>query len=226
MTDPRKEPTTLPEDAPSRTGRWPAEVAHLPVCPHRDLPIPFIAEIGPDGVGNFGVLDAERHRQCLEGRLCGMCGRHMPGEVALLAHEELRGLDSFTVEPPVHERCAEIALGGLCPFIARERVPRRPVGEGITVIGDAEELPEVGRTIAKPPMVITICSDYQQANFITGGGPMPVYLARGVQRVRRYAWVGGLAAEVQQQPERRTVRTQPRRTAPRSKRSSTRRHAS
>jgi hypothetical protein len=217
MTDPRKEPTTTS----SGTARWPAEVAHLPVCPRRGLPIPFIAEIGPDGVGNFGVLDAKRHRECLEGRLCGMCGKPMGAEVALLGHEELRGLDSFTVEPPVHERCAEVALGGLCPFIARERVPRRPVGEGIAVIGDAEELPEVGRTLDKPPMVMTICSDYQQANFITAGGPIPVYLARGVLRVRRYAWRGGLAVEV-----RPTVRTQPRRAAPRSKRSSTRRHAS
>ena len=38
------------------TGRWPAEVGHRPVGPHRDLPIPFIAEVGPGEVGHFTIL--------------------------------------------------------------------------------------------------------------------------------------------------------------------------
>ena len=36
---------------------WPAEVAHLPVCPHRNLPVPFINEVAPDGTGLFAILD-------------------------------------------------------------------------------------------------------------------------------------------------------------------------
>jgi hypothetical protein len=231
----RKEPTTL--TTTEQEGRWPAEVAHLPVCPHRDLPVPYIAEESAGDCGepghppgphaHFTVLDPRRHRECLAGRLCALCGLKMGGEVALLGHEISLRPDGYYVEPPVHERCAELAMGGLCPFLHRERVPRRPVlGGDIAVIGDPEDLPRVGRTVEKPPMMMVIARDYYQGAVITPTGRMPVYRARGVLRARRYAWVGGVATEVERvtftpadpPPERETVRHQHRRAKPRSKR--------
>lgn len=197
---------------------WPAEVAHLPVCPRRGLPIPYIAEVTAEGIANFGILDAERHRECLDGRLCAMCGKPMDGEreedreVALLGDVKSLQPGGFYVEPPVHERCGEIALGGLCPFISREGWPRRTPEEGVTVLGDREALREVGRTVAKRPMVMAVCRDYSSSVMLAPDGMMPVYHAVGMLRVRRYRWVGGLAAELLPE-EVRTVRHQPRRAS-------------
>ena len=202
---------------------WPAEVAHLPVCPRRGLPIPYIAEVTEQGKVNFGIFDGARQRECLEKRLCAMCGLPMtdeegePGEVALLGDAKSLQPGGFYVEPPVHERCAEIALGGLCPFISREHYPRRSPEDGVLVLGDREGLRDVGRTVAKRPIVVAICRDYNSSVMLAPDGMMPVFHAVGMLRVRRYRWVSGLAREVLPEVEVRTVRHQPRRES-RSKR--------
>ena len=116
-------------------GQWPPEVEHLPVCPHRKLPIPFIAEVGADGTGHFTILDNDRALACLKHRLCAMCGLPMGAEIALLGDVASLEPGGFWIEPPVHERCAEIAAGGLCPFVSRERVPRRPPEDGVAIVG-------------------------------------------------------------------------------------------
>jgi len=203
-------------------GQWPPEVKHLPVCPHRRLPIPFIAEVGPDGIGHFTILDNKRARDCLERRLCAMCGLPMGAEVALLGDAASLRPSGIWIEPPVHERCAEIAASGLCPFVSRERVPRRPPEDGVAIVGmGPDELADVGRTIAKRPWVMAIARTYTTGLVISHGGhPVMVYQADAIVRVRRYAWdAAGKLAEVLPAPTRavRVVRNQPRRR-PRSRR--------
>ena len=203
-------------------GQWPPEVKHLPVCPHRRLPIPFIAEVGPDGIGHFTILDNKRARNCLEHRLCAMCGLPMGAEVALLGDVTSLRPSGIWIEPPVHERCAEIAASGLCPFVSRKRVPRRPPEDGVAIVGmGPDELADVGRTRAKRPWVMAITRAYTTGLIISHGGhPVMVYQAGPIVRVRRYAWsADGKLAEVQPAPTRtvRAVRNQPRRR-PRSQR--------
>jgi hypothetical protein len=203
---------------------WPPEVRHLPVDERWKLPVPYIVE-RPGGVPNFGVLDPRIARECYAGRLCAMCGLKMGAEVALYGDVVSLEPDGFYIEAPIHERCAEIALGGLCPFISRENYRRRRVGDDptIAIVGDRDHLPEVGRSIAKRPSILAIANDYEMAMMVTdNGGLMPVYLAPVVVRVRRFGWVDGRACEVlpgPPEPQRRVtvVRAQPRRR-PRSKR--------
>ena len=227
-----------------RRDELPPELAHMPWDERRQLPIPHIVE-RPGGIANFGVLDPRRARECYAGRLCAMCGLRMGAEVVLYGDEVSLEPDGFYIEAPIHERCAEIALtwppppdttGGLCPFISRERWPRRRQDDPqVAVIGDREMLPTIGRTVPKRPSVLAIVNAYQMAVMITDDGQMPVYLAPDVLRVRRFGWVDGFAREVThgrvvmhsagemhaEVPEREVtiVRVQPRRLS-RSKRRS------
>jgi hypothetical protein len=203
-------------------GQWPPEVEHLPVCPHRKLPIPFIAEVGANGTGHFTILDNDRARECLKHRLCAMCGLPMGAEIAFLGDVASLEPDGFWIEPPVHERCAEIAAGGLCPFMSRERVPRRPPEDGVAILGlGPDELADVGRTIAKRPSAMAITRTYTTGLVISQDGhPVMVYQAGPIVRVRRYAWdaVGKLAEVLPALPPAvRVVRNQPR-CRPRSRR--------
>jgi hypothetical protein len=90
---------------------WPPELAHLPACTKTGRPIPFIAEVGPDGAAHFTILDEGKARLCLEGRLCAMCSRPMGDEVAFLGDEVSLLPGGFWIEPPICERCAELATG-------------------------------------------------------------------------------------------------------------------
>jgi hypothetical protein len=205
--------------------RWepppiPPELRHMPVDPKRQLPIPYIVERGPDGIANFGVLDPRRAAECYEHRLCAMCALVMGAEVALYGDVTSLKPDGFYIEAPVHERCAEIALGGLCPFISLAAYPRRRMDDPqVAVLGDRDALREVGRTVAKRPSILAIAHRYQMALMMTEDGSMPVYLASDVIRVRHYAWIGGEAREAgpATAPRRTTRGPQPRRL-PRSKR--------
>jgi hypothetical protein len=196
-------------------GQWPAEVAHLPVCPHRKLPIPFIAEVGADGVGHFTILDDHRKRECLEQRLCAMCGLRMDAEVAFLGDAASLDPGAYWIEPPVHERCAELAAAGLCPFVSRERVPRRPPEDNVALVGmTPDQLADIGRSVPKRPYIMAVAQSYAPALALAhDNSVILVYQARQVIRVRRYAWdSNGLLAEAppassqpaRSQPRRRT----------------------
>lgn len=201
----------------------PPEIRHMEIDERRQLPIPYIVE-RPGGIANFGVLDPRRAVDCYQRRLCAMCGLHMGAEVALYGDVVSLEPDGFYIEAPIHERCAEIALGGLCPFISRETYPRRRQDDPeVAVIGDRAMLPTIGRTVAKRPSIVAIANTYEMAMMVTDDGRMPVYLTpRGVVRVRRFGWVDGQASEVlpEHEPERKVtiVRVQPRRVSRRGRR--------
>lgn len=207
----------------------PRELWHMPIDPRRGLPIPYINERDQRGNANFAVLDPRRGAECYERRLCAMCGLHMPDEVALYGSEYCLEPDGFHIEAPVHERCMELALGGICPFISRETYPRRRMDDPqVMVLGDRDQLREVGRGIAKLPALVVIAERYQMAMMWSEDGMMPVYLAHDVVRVRRFGWVDGWAREIlpdgtpvplpAPEPERTQVRQQPRGKRPRSQR--------
>jgi hypothetical protein len=137
--------------------------------------------------------------------------------VALIGDEVSLRPGGFFIEAPVHERCAELATGGLCPYLSRQRVPRRVPEAGVTTVGGPpEDLPSVGRTVAKRPVAIGITTAYAPA-LAPGhdGSPVMVYVAAAPWvRVRRYAWAEDRLAEVTACPARATAnRVQPRRAS-------------
>ena len=175
---------------------WPEEVRHLPVDRRRQLPVPFIVEQPRNRPANFGILDYRRARYCHERRLCAMCGRRMAGDVALYGDVASLAPDGMFMEAPVHERCIEIAIGGLCPFLHDESWPRRRITEdNVTLAADAELMHTIGRTRAKRPAVVVIAADYIKATALTDTGPMPVYQAPKVRLVRFFTWQDGVATE-------------------------------
>ena len=129
-----------------------------------------------------------------------MCGQPMGAEVALLGDVASLEPDGFWIEPPVHERCAELAAAGLCPFVSRQRVPRRPPEAGVAIIGTGP-----GRARRRWPgpspsgrWIVAITRTYTAGLVISGSGsPVMVYQAGPIERVRRYAWdAAGKLAEV------------------------------
>jgi hypothetical protein len=199
----------------------PAELAHLPVDARWKLPVPYLVE-RPGGIPNFGVLDPRRAVTCYTNRLCAMCGLPMGAEVALYGDVASLEPDGFYIEAPVHERCIDIALGGLCPFISRQNYRRRRQDDPqVAVLGDRDHLPLIGREIPKRAPIVAIVQHYQMAMMVTDDGHMPVYLAPVVDRVRRFAWVGGMAVEALPEPAPgrpvTVVRVQRRRTTRRGR---------
>jgi hypothetical protein len=178
---------------------WPQALQERPVCPVRGLPAPFIAEVQEDGRVLFTVLDPKRSIRCVQERLCAMCGGPLgDGPVALIGDVASLEPDGFHIEPPVHERCAELAVGGLCPFLSHERVPRRPLPEGVNVVGGGRaELPHIGRAIAKRPPVIVVAEDYVPGMWQGDQGDCIVYRAVKVIRVRFYRYENDLLVEIE-----------------------------
>jgi len=176
--------------------QWPEEIRHMPIDPRRNLPIPFIVEQPRGQPANFGILDYGRARFCYERRRCAMCGKRMNHDVALLGDVASLSPDGAFMEAPVHERCIELAIGGLCPYLHEETYPRRRILDSdVVTAADAGELWKRGRTIPKRPTVVAIAADYAMATLITDTGNMPIYQALGPIKVRFFTWQDGVAAE-------------------------------
>lgn len=219
MTAPRRRPVSTDPST------WPPSVAGLPVCPHRQLPIPFINEIGPGGVGEFRVFGQEQAEACIRHRLCAMCGQPMGAEVALVGDEMALAADGgWFIEPPVHEQCGLDAISGMCPYLSSAKVPRHDHSGDPTVAlaagWTAETLRDVGRGTAKRPIVMAICRAYRPGLYPSqGGGAVTIYQAGPLVRVRRFEYgPDGWLAEVTPgrpaapaRPGVRVVRAQPRR---------------
>jgi hypothetical protein len=97
--------------------------------------------------------------------------------------------------------------------VSRQRVPRRVPDDDVALVGTGPaELAQVGRTVAKRPWVMAVAAGYAPALFPAEAGPVMVYRAEQVVRVRRYRWdEEGRLAEVVPQPAVPVVRVQPRR---------------
>ena len=111
----------------------PAALAHLPLCPKRKLPIPVTTHRNPDGTAQFTVTVPAEVDRCARYGLCGVCGEPLGYWIAVLGGEQSADPDrgAYT-DAPMHEECAEASLL-LCPYIARQRVPRRDVPPEIPI---------------------------------------------------------------------------------------------
>lgn len=92
----------------------------------------------------------------------------------------------------MHEACAEAAIA-LCPFIARERVPRRPLAPEDVMIA-----PPGSFEGPKRPWVMAVTRGFRMVpHQAWGGGQVTmVFRPARIVRVRRFEYISGRLAEV------------------------------
>lgn len=164
----------------------------LPVCPVRRLPIPFATKINEDGSGQFNVNDTRRKLACGHHRLCGVGGGALPAEVVLLGVDQggPPGRLVFS-DPSMCEDCATVSLG-LCPYIARPRVPARPAPPW--VVPNAPDIPD---DPSKPGWVwLLAAGSVMIGQPRRGGGVVAAFRPGPILAVRRFRYEGGGLAEV------------------------------
>ncbi|GAA4085280.1 hypothetical protein [Actinomadura miaoliensis] len=123
------------------THQIPDTVEHLPICPRRRLPVPFVNAMTPDGA-DFTALDPRKVYEVAERRLCGVCGRPLDYWIFLLGGPS-SATERAYVDPPMHEVCARHAMQ-LCPYVARQSMRRRknPLTPSTMPLGFVEKHPE------------------------------------------------------------------------------------
>lgn len=83
------------------------------------LPVPYINVFPPGGEPDFRTVDGEKVIECLDKRLCGLCGQRLGREVVLIGSEEEIERRHFH-DPAMHPECAIYATKA-CPFLANPK---------------------------------------------------------------------------------------------------------
>ncbi len=85
----------------------------------RGYPIPFFQFVPPDypetGRVDFRVTDQDRRMECLQGKLCGICGQTL-GKIMYFIGGPASVQSRFFTDPPMHQQCARFAIA-VCPFL-------------------------------------------------------------------------------------------------------------
>lgn len=94
----------------------------------RGYPVPFVTMLDPfTNEPDFRVLDVRRQMQCVNQKLCAMCGESLGKYIAFIGGPRSRDGHSF-FDPGMHRECAEYAAK-VCPFISRENAQFRDFTE-------------------------------------------------------------------------------------------------
>lgn len=117
-------------------------LAGLPICPRRDLPVPYANATTAEGQADFATLDSTKVLQIARNRLCGICGHPLDYWIVFIGGPRCVEARAF-LDPPMHPDCANTALH-MCPYLARETMQRRrtPSPGAITPPGFIEDKPE------------------------------------------------------------------------------------
>lgn len=128
---------------------WPERIQHLP-RDERGFPIPYAAW-QPDEHGSrpdFRVLDQRRVDECVDRRLCGVCGQALAYWIVFIGGPACLASRLFN-DPAMHPDCAAFAAMA-CPFIAgpetRYSTAAAPVGPGILTSVD----PAMAQAVRRP----------------------------------------------------------------------------
>lgn len=102
-------------------------LSHLPT--YRGYPIPFVQCILPSGIPDFKAIDSDRVWQCVEDRLCAICGRELL-DVAVFIGGNLCIENRLFTDPPMHPDCVRFTAK-TCPFVSGEHrqyseLPKKP----------------------------------------------------------------------------------------------------
>ena len=92
----------------------PADLADRPRSQEGGVPVPFTCE---DEEGGFDIRSVSKRRaiRCALSRICGLCGVSLGWPVAFLGSEEEADANALHF-PPLHQDCAEAALGLYAPL--------------------------------------------------------------------------------------------------------------
>jgi hypothetical protein len=96
----------------------PTRMAHRP-RDQRGYPIPFSQFVDDAGTPDFRTLDDGRTMQCLQRRLCSLCGEPMGRHIFFVGGPKCVEHGLF-YDPPMHRDCAIFAIQ-TCPHLARAK---------------------------------------------------------------------------------------------------------
>ena len=93
-----------------------------------DYPVPFV-QMGYDGKPDFRVLDPDKVSECVEQKLCAICGVTL-GEFCWFIGNDKAKMERLFHDPPMHEQCADF-VAITCPFVSgkRNEYSQRPLNE-------------------------------------------------------------------------------------------------
>jgi hypothetical protein len=98
----------------------PRKPKRLEQRPHwRNLPIPYIALIKPDGEPDFRVTDEDKRKSVISNRWCQLCGQPL-GKVCFFTGGTQAAVANAYYEPAAHLDCLVYAMQ-VCPFIAGKK---------------------------------------------------------------------------------------------------------
>jgi hypothetical protein len=109
----------------------PEFLSHLKT--HQGLPVPFMQAVF-DGVPDFRAVDPKKVFQCVQEKLCAICGRRL-GEKACFIGGPLSKANRLFTDPPMHKQCAEFASQN-CPFVSGKKLDYsdRPVNPAMVKV--------------------------------------------------------------------------------------------
>jgi len=84
----------------------------------RGFLITYVTTIGTDGKPDFRIIDHFKVIECIEERICGLCGESIGPLVSLIGGEECVVRRQFS-DPPMHPECARYA-SQVCPFLTNQ----------------------------------------------------------------------------------------------------------
>src|SRR6266478_3893001 len=116
----------------------------VPSEKYRGHPVPF-TQLWVNGTPDFRAVDMERWAQCLEEKLCGICGKRL-GEFCYFIGGPLSRDNKLFSDPSMHETCAEFA-SRTCPFLSGKKLEYsdKPVDHRDAVILKAPMAPRPDR---------------------------------------------------------------------------------
>ncbi len=122
----------------------PARIARLPRN-HVGYPIPWFVAVLEDGTRDFRIASAERQIAAIQEKLCWVCGHRLGGFVTFTIGP-MCAVNRLSSEPPAHRDCATYSAQ-VCPFLAKPKMHRRPIGDGHDTVSAG------GETITRNPGV-------------------------------------------------------------------------
>jgi hypothetical protein len=119
---------------------------------YRGFAVPFVTAV-IDGVPDFRVTDERKRIDCIQNRLCGLCGGLLEGQYCFMGGESCSQTKIF-FDPPMHEECAGYAMA-VCPYFALknhsfadvEAVQKKHEGSDTIIKDMGHQAPKPNRTM-------------------------------------------------------------------------------
>lgn len=97
----------------------PARMSHLKIW--RGFPVTYVTQVSSSGEPDFRVLDFVRAYECMQWRLCAICGGEIPRDqwACFIGGDQCVSRRIFT-DPAMHIECAYYSAQ-VCPYLANTR---------------------------------------------------------------------------------------------------------